>query len=44
MKQILKKATKELAGHNTRTLTMPDKIPPHFSVNSGMSKGFWRLK
>jgi hypothetical protein len=45
MKTDSRKATYLLAGRNTKSLTTPEiSIPPHSELNSGMSKGFWRLK
>ena len=45
MKQILKKATYAVAGRNIKPLTTPEiSIPPHYFMDSDMSKGFWRLK
>ena len=39
------KATNVKAGHSTKPLTSPElSIPPRYIFDSGMSKGFWRLK
>ncbi len=40
-----RKATYDVAGRNTKSLTTPEiSIPPRHHFTNGMSKGFWRLK